>query len=507
MSWVTRASSRAWTGVASSSDGTKLVAVVNNDYIYTSTDSGTTWTQRDPSGTSTAKNWSAVASSSDGTKIVATTNGDHIFVSTDSGATWTQRGSQAVWSAVASSSNGNVLVAVVYGGTRYVSTDGGVIWGSQGSTKYHTGVSISSNSAILAISSKLVSSNIGGIFVSTGSDTNGTNLGSQMDSKTKSDTHGGSISGNNLMWSGVAVSGDGTKIIGVVNGGYIYTAPYVTPTDGGTTETWAWTSRMTDETRAWSAVASSSDGVNLVATVNGGQIYTSTDSGVTWTARDSSRTWSAVAMSSTSQTRGYKMVATVNSGLIYTSTNSGVSCLLKNTKIKVLIDDVESDINIQNLTKHNYVKVVGGNYIKVAKILYNYLNLEQNPSNANIVRKIELNAINNTLPSKDLYMTKGHGVLVEQNKIVDLTNSKYFGYQTVISGLNKIICDHLTVTKNVDLDELKLKGLIESNSKIYYYHIVLETNDINERFGIYANDLIVESMSIHSSNNVNANEL
>ncbi len=47
----------------------------------------------------------------------------------------------------------------------------------------------------------------------------------------------------------------------------------------------------------WSAVASSADGTKLVATVKGGQIYTSTDSGVTWTPQASSTNWSSVASS------------------------------------------------------------------------------------------------------------------------------------------------------------------------------------------------------------------
>ena len=39
-----------WTSVASSADGTKLVAVENNGQIYTSTNSGASWTLRVNSG-------------------------------------------------------------------------------------------------------------------------------------------------------------------------------------------------------------------------------------------------------------------------------------------------------------------------------------------------------------------------------------------------------------------------------------------------------------------------
>ena len=85
-----------WNSVASSADGTKLVAVVNSGYVYTSVDSGTTWTQR-----GTQQNWGSVASSADGTMLVAiafgqvspdgSLVGSGIYTSDDSGTTWTDR--------------------------------------------------------------------------------------------------------------------------------------------------------------------------------------------------------------------------------------------------------------------------------------------------------------------------------------------------------------------------------------------------------------------------------
>src|SRR5438876_1098910 len=67
-----------WGSVASSADGTKLVAVGRQTYdinsgeymgglIYTSTDSGVSWTRT----TAPSSNWSSVASSADGTTLVA----------------------------------------------------------------------------------------------------------------------------------------------------------------------------------------------------------------------------------------------------------------------------------------------------------------------------------------------------------------------------------------------------------------------------------------------------
>src|SRR6267378_267177 len=64
-----------WDGVASSADGTKLVSVIWPGSIYTSTNSGATWTNTSAPN----KNWGAVASSADGTKLAAATSGGGIY--------------------------------------------------------------------------------------------------------------------------------------------------------------------------------------------------------------------------------------------------------------------------------------------------------------------------------------------------------------------------------------------------------------------------------------------
>ena len=105
-------------------------------------------------------------------------------------------------------------------------------------------------------------------------------------------------------WYGVSSSSDGTKLVATVFGGQIYTS-----SDSGVT----WTAR--ESPRNWYGVSSSSDGTKLVATVYGGQIYMSTDSGMTWTALESLQNWRYVAASSD----GAKLAAVVNGGQIYTS--------------------------------------------------------------------------------------------------------------------------------------------------------------------------------------------
>ncbi|HZS48072.1 MAG TPA: hypothetical protein VFC63_23585 [Blastocatellia bacterium] len=282
INWTPHDSNRSWFSVASSADGSELVAAVFGGQIYTSTDSGVTWTPRD-----STRNWESVASSADGSKLVAVVFGGQIYTSTDSGATWTPRDSNRSWQSVASSADGSKLVAVVFNGQVYTSIDSGVTWTPRDSTRGWFSVASSADG------SKLVAA-VNGRQIYTSTDSGAT--------WTPRDS--------NRNWFGVASSADGGKLVAVADGGQIYTS-----TDSGAT----WTPR--DSTRNWSSVASSADGSKLVAVVDGGQIYTSTDSGITWTPRDSTRNWISVASSAD----GSKLVAAVQSGQLYTSALTAAS--------------------------------------------------------------------------------------------------------------------------------------------------------------------------------------
>jgi photosystem II stability/assembly factor-like uncharacterized protein len=121
-----------WDSVASSADGSNLVAVPYGGFIFTSTNSGADWVSNSAPNAS----WTSVASSTDGTRLVAVNNSPGtIYVSTNGGALWTQAtnapGPGTVWLSVASSADGSRLVAGqsrAASGRIYVSTDGGVTW-------------------------------------------------------------------------------------------------------------------------------------------------------------------------------------------------------------------------------------------------------------------------------------------------------------------------------------------------------------------------------------------
>jgi photosystem II stability/assembly factor-like uncharacterized protein len=123
-SWtLTSAPNLPWTSIASSADGSQLVAgsrilYAQSGYIFTSRDAGATWA----GSIAPDLSWSAVASSADGTKLVAVAFGDtsgeptQLYISNDSGTTWAAptNSPARIWTSVASSADGAKLVAAGY---------------------------------------------------------------------------------------------------------------------------------------------------------------------------------------------------------------------------------------------------------------------------------------------------------------------------------------------------------------------------------------------------------
>jgi len=282
---LTTAGTKNWQGIVSSVDGRKLAAVVARQtppdvevstlgYIYTSGDSGATWTEQTSAG---SRNWSSIASSSDGTKIVASVDNGFIYRSTDSGATWSQTGAPSgTWKSVASNSDGTILAAGRNGGLIQTSIDSGSTW----QTRPVSFPTLWNAIAISSDGSKIAGANGAGVFAV-----------NTVDRFTYAE-----LTETLNTWTSVAMSGDGSKMVaaeiggtlpGEATGGFIYTS-----TDFGVT----WTKNTSAGSRMWSSVTSSTDGSNLAAAVDGGKIYQSSDSGLTWAATGSiSAAWNAMA--------------------------------------------------------------------------------------------------------------------------------------------------------------------------------------------------------------------
>lgn len=265
---------RWWYSIASSSDGTKVVAVNSGGYIYTSGDSGVTWFERTDAGT---KNWQSVTSSSDGTKLAAAVSGGYIYTSVDSGEHWTEQAESGSrnWQNIASSADGKKIVGVVDNeGYIYTSSDSGVHWTEQ--TK--SGIRDWEGVAISADGTKIVAgTDCNYLYISTDSGENWlelTDLGEEC-------------------WTSASFSSDGAKVYAIkAISGDVYASK-----DSGLT--WENIVTLGGDNKWLQTITSSSDGVKLAVTDNWGYIYISTNEGETWAQADvGPKDWWAIASSS-----------------------------------------------------------------------------------------------------------------------------------------------------------------------------------------------------------------
>jgi hypothetical protein len=281
-SWhVTSAPNEHWYCLACSSDGARLVAIVQQPgLMYASTNSGATWF----STGAQSNNWTSVAASADGVKLVASVasianaggggaHGGPIYTSPDSGTTWRPTTAPSnQWSSVASSADGSTLVAAAaYNnsnteyGLIFLSTNSGASWrATSAPTNYWYSVACSADGTRLAAAAT-------GIFTSTNSGETWTSNSIAWD-----------FTVGSPIWTSVASSADGATLVAlryvtVSTGG---TGPRVyTTTNSGTTWTWCGL-----PTTGGGFVAASADGSRLMASLR--HLYLSNDSGISWLQQD-----------------------------------------------------------------------------------------------------------------------------------------------------------------------------------------------------------------------------
>ncbi len=296
---LTIAPNNPWTSIASSADGSKLVAVSIDDGIFTSTNSGTTWLEVSnyTSGmwvpSTRGISWYSVASSADGVKLAAASfDGYGISTSTNSGMSWQYTSAPSYqWYSVASSSDGTKLTAVSYHSYKvYASTNSGANWTQLINFPGYT--SPGENLRSVACSpdgTKLATASA--IYLGSGRICISTNSGQAWQVATNAPADN---------WDSVALSADGTKLAAAPQNDSIYIS-----TNSGTT----WSATDTPN-EVWMSVSLSADGSKLI----GGSldvIYTSTDFGANWTSNSlPSGYWNSVASSAD----GNKLAAVDDNG-------------------------------------------------------------------------------------------------------------------------------------------------------------------------------------------------
>ena len=288
----TFAPSNNWDCIALSADGSKLIAITAGaDWV--STNSGLTWVSN--SMPTTAVFWASLASSADGNKLVVARGSylSPIYTSIDSGITWASNNIVAYWGSVASSADGEKLIAVSHysdifndsGAAVWTSTNAGLNWISNNVPGhiYYSAASSSDGTTLV------VGCDSGSLFVST-------NSGLSWQATILPTTN----------WLGtVASSADGTKLVAAAHNG-----PMFSSTNSGTT----WITN-TASNALWTFVATSADGTKLLANATW-YVYDSTNTGTTWASNGVFSVYYSGAISAD----GNKL-ATCNNGdgRIYTS--------------------------------------------------------------------------------------------------------------------------------------------------------------------------------------------
>jgi len=193
----------------------------------------------------------------------------------------------------------------------------------------------------------------------------------------------------------------------------------------------------------------------------------------------------------TFQTQGLfsvRVQKTSGTGYDVTASNSlTITCYCKGTEI---LCDNDEYIKIENLKIGDKIQTYKNG---LKKILFIHKDYFTNDTSYNQIHKLS-NIQNQT---KELYLTNGHSILVDKLSNDEINKSyKYW------NEIKKIEDKYLLLNcVNDNIEKIY-------NNKIYeIYHLVLESNEEYKQYGIYANGILSESMSINCYNNICKNKL
>jgi hypothetical protein len=158
-------------------------------------------------------------------------------------------------------------------------------------------------------------------------------------------------------------------------------------------------------------------------------------------------------------------------------TNQGyritVSCFSENTQILCMNDKY---VPIKELTKHSFIKTLDGSYIRVKYILKGCL------TNGSPILTHNMYKMKNS----NLMITGGHSILVDELTDTQKELQKQFWGDAVYKINDKFL---LLSCCSEQFEK------VEDTNEYIYYHIVLENNDPEKHFGIWADGVLTESIS------------
>lgn len=302
-----------------------MAVAAYNDYVYTSSDSGSTWTKHVDLG---KRYYISIAGSANNSVLLTGGSSSPLFISKDYGNTWINTtvdpvkvGAYGRYSSLAASHDGSVLYAVDHGNTGlHRSVDGGLTWTnltipliSTYYNQYISAIATSANGsfvAAIAKSSLYFSNDRGATWYTTNSSyfaypphilavsADATKLlvgASLVTASGKSDVVNGSVYGSedggltwktlnlpNAWWETVAMSYDGSLYIAGIRYGLTGYSTYQGSIYTSTNQGANWTEQNAGY-RQWIASSCSSNGSVILAGARGDYMYVSLNSGVNWT--------------------------------------------------------------------------------------------------------------------------------------------------------------------------------------------------------------------------------
>ena len=130
-----------WQYLQMDASGTSIYAIDASNVAYTSTNGGNSWNLFDVS------TFKTVAGSADGTKLFGVVYGGDIWSSQDTGNTWSRSGlSYQNWTGISCDLSGNNVFASVYGGNIWITSNSSSGWSEYSSIPSKNWQSVASNS-------------------------------------------------------------------------------------------------------------------------------------------------------------------------------------------------------------------------------------------------------------------------------------------------------------------------------------------------------------------------
>lgn len=168
----------------------------------------------------------------------------------------------------------------------------------------------------------------------------------------------------------------------------------------------------------------------------------------------------------------------------------GTICFKEGTKILCKLNGQDVYIPVENIEEGTLVKTYKNGY---KKCKFNMIELLKNTENHNINNLFRQSKLTNSNLFEDLYITGSHSMLYD-----NLTEKEEEAMYKLLATYNSKF--DIEIPNRIE-DKYKLIAYydkrfteVKQNISVYIYHLVLESDNNNRNYGIWANGVLTESI-------------